>query len=152
VGIQVVNNGTPSNTAQWYSGNTSPGVFTLTENGEGDGAILDAATYVPITASNPAKVGEQVALFVSGLGTVNSTTAAGAAGPPNASATLVNPIYVFIDGVQATVNYQGLAPGLAGLYQVNVTIPSGVTTGQADDIDISTIDSENDQATIPISQ
>ena len=153
VAMQVVNNGTPSNTAQWYSGNTSPGVFTLTENGEGDGAILDAATYVPITASNPAKVGEQVALFVSGLGIVNSTTAAGAAGPPNASATLVNQLAgVYIDGVSATINYQGLAPGLAGLYQINITIPTGVTTGQSDDIDISTIDAENDQATIPISQ
>ena len=86
------------------------------------------------------------------MGTVNSTTPAGAAGPPNASATLVNPVFVYIDGVPATVNYQGLAPGLAGLYQINVTIPTGVTTGQSDDIAISTVDAENDQATIPISQ
>jgi uncharacterized protein (TIGR03437 family) len=151
VTIQVINNGTKSNTAQWYSGNTSPGVFTITENGQGDGSILDAATFAKINSSNPAKVGEQVALYVTGMGTVNSTVAAGAAGPPNASATLVNPIAVYIDGVQATVNYQGLAPTLAGLYQINVTIPTGVTTGQSDDIDIETIDSSNDQATIPIS-
>ena len=152
VALQVINNGTKSNTAQWYSGNTNPGIFTITENGQGNASIIDAATYTVINSANPAKVGEQVALFVTGLGIVNTNVAAGAAGPPNTSASLVNPITVFIDGVQtAAPSYAGLAPGLAGLYQINITIPSGVTTGQSDDIAIETIDSINDQALIPIS-
>jgi uncharacterized protein (TIGR03437 family) len=151
--IQVNNNGTLSNSVDWYSGFTAPGIFTLTQDGEGDGAILDAATYVPITTKSPAKVGQQVALFVSGLGIVNSTVEAGAAAPLNASATLVNALWgVYIDGVSAKINYQGLAPGLAGLYQINVTIPSGVTLGESDSILIDTGDAVTWQATIPISQ
>jgi uncharacterized protein (TIGR03437 family) len=153
VTIQVVSNGTKSNAAQMYSGTTAPGVFTLTQNGVGDGAILDAATYAPITTSNPAKIGEQIALFLSGLGPVNSTVAAGAAGPSSPLAYLVNPLLgVYIDGVSATINYQGLAPGLAGLYQLNVTIPAGVTTGTSVNLEIDTVDAYNSQATIPISK
>jgi len=34
-----------------------------------------------------------------------------------------------IGGVAATVQFAVLAPGFVGLYQVNLTIPSGVTVG-----------------------
>jgi uncharacterized protein (TIGR03437 family) len=46
--------------------------------------------------------------------------------------------------------YQGLAPQLAGLYQLNVTIPTGVTTGSEVTFEIVTTDADNIQATIPI--
>jgi uncharacterized protein (TIGR03437 family) len=36
---------------------------------------------------------------------------------------------VFIGGKPAAVSYAGLAPGLAGVYQINVTIPDGVGPG-----------------------
>jgi uncharacterized protein (TIGR03437 family) len=38
---------------------------------------------------------------------------------------------VTIGGVTAVVQFSGLAPGFAGLYQVNVQIPQGVPTGDA---------------------
>jgi uncharacterized protein (TIGR03437 family) len=161
VTIQVTSDGTPSNAVQLYSGATSPGVFTLSENGIGDGAILHGVTNLPVTTASPAKVGEVVVLFLSGLGRVNSAVAAGAAGPAPPSgtlATLVNALQgVYIDGVSATINYQGLAPGLAGLYQVNVTIPPGLSfpNGPGTSIDafieIDTVDSDSLQATIRIS-
>ncbi len=43
----------------------------------------------------------------------------------------------------------GLAPGLAGLYQINFTIPSGATTG---DLEIDTVDSTNMTIRIPMRQ
>ncbi|SPE27848.1 hypothetical protein SBA3_1390006 [Candidatus Sulfopaludibacter sp. SbA3] len=45
--------------------------------------------------------------------------------------------------------FAGLAPGLGGLYQLNVTIPSGAGTG-AVSLEISCVDSDNNQATIPL--
>lgn len=36
-----------------------------------------------------------------------------------------------VGGVNAPVSFAGLAPGFAGLYQINFTIPPGVTSGAA---------------------
>jgi uncharacterized protein (TIGR03437 family) len=40
-----------------------------------------------------------------------------------------------IGGAPATVNYDGLTPGLVGVYQFNVVVPSGISSG---DVSIST--------------
>jgi uncharacterized protein (TIGR03437 family) len=149
VTFQVNNNGTLSNEAKVYTGVTSPGLFTLDRSGIGNGAILHA-DFTPITTSSPAKVGDTVQLFLSGLGRVNSTVAAGAPAPSaEPFARVANSVDVYIGGLAATVAYAGLAPGLGGLYQLNVTIPPGVATGNQF-IELSTIDADSIQATIPI--
>jgi len=161
--IQVISNGTPSNKVQAYTGLTSPGVFTVPPGGLGYGAILHA-DYSLVSASSPAKMGETVQLFLTGLGAVSPAVTAGTAAPSaQPFATVVVPVDVFIDDAngnfaQASVGYQGLAPGLAGLYQVNFTVPNGLTlnaTGVTQfTVEISTLeqaDADNFQALIPIS-
>ena len=76
--------------------------------------------------------------------------AAGAAGPTNPLARVTNSVDVTVDSVSAKVLYQGLAPQLAGLYQLNVTIPAGVTTASNVNLEIVTVDADNIQASIPI--
>lgn len=151
----VTNNGTASNVATVYSGPTSPGIFTIPPGGIGNGAI-EHANFSVVTAASPAKVGETVLIYLTGMGAVSPTVTAGAAAPTSPlSQTLLPDVY--IDGVLATTVFAGLTPGAAGLYQLNVTIPPGVTTGQTVTIEIDTFDSFNDllsvnvQATIPIS-
>jgi uncharacterized protein (TIGR03437 family) len=161
--IQVISNGSPSNTVQSYTGLTSPGVFTVPAGGLGYGAILHA-DYSLVSATSPAKMGETVQLFLTGLGAVRPAVTAGTAAPSaQPFATVVVPVDVFIDdnngnSTQASVAYQGLAPGLAGLYQVNFTVPTGLTlnaTGVTQfTVEISTLeqaDGDNFQALIPIS-
>ena len=41
----------------------------------------------------------------------------------------VDTVTVTIGGVDAPVPFAGLAPGFAGLYQVNAVVPAGVTPG-----------------------
>ncbi|MBZ5621573.1 MAG: hypothetical protein LAQ69_23020 [Acidobacteriia bacterium] len=151
--FQVTNNGTNSNIATEYSGATSPGIFTVPSGGLGNGAILHTDFSLVSTAS-PAKVGETVQIFLTGLGAVTPAVAAGSAAPSNPLSTVADiaNLFVYIDGMQAKVVFAGLAPTLGGLYQLNVTIPSGVTLGAADDIEIVTADADNIQATIPISK
>ncbi len=43
----------------------------------------------------------------------------------------MNPVGLAIGGVQAHVVFSGLTGGLTGLYQINATMPDGVTPGDA---------------------
>jgi uncharacterized protein (TIGR03437 family) len=85
-----------------------------------------------------ARVGDFLQVYATGLG---SATAGGAPnGPVLPTGTVApasaNPIYqtieipnVTIGGVPAKVLFSGLAPGFAGVYQINIQVPTGVTTG-----------------------
>jgi uncharacterized protein (TIGR03437 family) len=99
-------------------------------------------------------VGETVAIYLTGLGPVTPAIVAGALGPVNPLSTVPasTEVQIYFDGVEARVLYQGLAPNLSGLYQINATIPPGVTLGKSVGVSIGTLDAYNDMATIPIAK
>jgi uncharacterized protein (TIGR03437 family) len=141
--IAVNNNGTASNTVSVPVAATAPGVFSLNRTGIGPGAILHA-NFSLVNAAKPAKVGETILVFLTGLGAVNPPVADGTAGGASKAAAPVN---VLIGGVTATVSYAGLAPGFPGLYQLNVIVPADlvVTATGPFPLAIQTPDSFNDQ-------
>jgi uncharacterized protein (TIGR03437 family) len=143
--IQVNNNGVLSNVVTEFVNLTAPGVFTVPPGGVGYGAVLHG-DYTLVTAQSPAQVGETVAIYLTGLGGVNPMVPDGSLG---VFSQTNNTIYVYIGGVEATVGYSGLAPQLAGLYQINVTVPSGVTAGD-NYLDIEGPDSYATEALIPV--
>ena len=98
----------------------APGIFAS----NGSAAALDASFHV-ISVSNPAKQGQNISIYCNGLGPVTNQPASGdpAQGPPNLSNTTTTPT-VMIGGQNAPVLFSGLAPGYAGLYQINVTVPN----------------------------
>jgi uncharacterized protein (TIGR03437 family) len=105
-----------------------PGIFV----GEAGPAVLrfdPDGTAQRVTAANPARIGDILEIFATGLGATDPPVASGAAGP--ASSTVTHPVRVTLGGVDAPVLYQGLAPGFVALYQVNITVPAGVTPGDA---------------------
>ena len=124
--IQVVYNGAPSNTVTEFVNTTTPGVFTVPSGGIGYAAAQHTSDFSLVSPSNPAQIGETIAVYVSGLGDVSPGVADGAAG---IFSNTTNTILAEIGGISATVSYSGLAPGLVGLYQLNIQIPSGVTAG-----------------------
>ena len=106
---------------------TAPGIFTVNAQGTGAGAIEHGVNYQLVTDSNPATPGEIVSIYCTGLGAVVSPVASGsAAASPVATVAHVD---VSIAGIPAKVTYAGLAPGFAGLYQVNAEVPQGIPTG-----------------------
>jgi uncharacterized protein (TIGR03437 family) len=129
--FQVSNNGVASNPVTLFQSLTAPGVFTSTQGGFKPGLGQAAAQHVnfsAVTQSNPAKVGETLQLYLTGLGSVTPAVDDGAAAPSPPS-TVDADVGVFVDGVPATVTFKGLTPGLAGLYQVNFVVPDGVSSG-----------------------
>ena len=147
--ISVNNNGATSNTVTALINLTTPGVLTQTQNGLGPGSILHASNYALVTENNPAQAGETVAVYLTGLGAVNPSIPDGSAGPSSPTSNATNTISADITGTTATVGFAGLAPTLAGLYQVNLTIPSGLTSGD-NVLDIEGPDSYTSEAIIPI--
>jgi uncharacterized protein (TIGR03437 family) len=95
----------------------SPGIFLVGVQG----AILNADGSLN-GPSSPAARGQFVSIYCSGLG----ATALKAGLQQVTAATSV-----VINGMAVTPSFAGLVAGFVGLYQVNVTIPAGVTPSLA---------------------
>src|ERR1039458_7100857 len=169
--FQVAVNGSKSNTVTVYADNSAPGLFTIPANGISSGAIEHWPSNALVTDSNPAVPGETVQLFMNGLGTVTPPVADGAAASSNPlsysdeyenSTTLPcasggSWTCVYLDDGSgnfplANVLFAGLAPGFAGLYQVNFTLPAAGTLASGDDfIYFETNEGSNEMATIALS-
>lgn len=152
--IYVINNNAASNVVTEYTGSTSVGVFTNNPvGGIGYAAALHPDESV-ISKSSPAQVGETVAVYLSGLGVVSQPVPDGSPAPSNPlSITTTTPLVFLLDASghyqQATVAFSGLAPGYAGLYQINFTVPSGLDSGNAY-LEIIGPDSDTFESVLPV--
>jgi len=107
----------------------SPGLFTLNAQGTGAVAALHADTFQVVNASSPARPGEFLLLFCTGLGVVNPPLASGSAAPTNTLHQTVGTPLVNVANAPAEVTFSGLAPGFVGLYQVNIRLPASTPRG-----------------------
>jgi minor extracellular serine protease Vpr len=97
----------------------SPGIF----------AVTDGVNNAVISAANPAKRGGSIVIYANGLGPVSTPQSSG---EPASSTQLVytsaTPTVTLGGGPTGPI-FSGLTPGIVGLYQVNVSVPSGASTG-----------------------
>jgi uncharacterized protein (TIGR03437 family) len=150
--IVVNNNGTLSNTVQVPLAATAPGVFSIDRNGIGSGAILHA-DFSLMTSGKPAKRGETVLVYLTGLGAVNPPVADGTAGGATNLSKAAGAVNVLIGGLPATVSYAGLAPLYPGLYQLNVVVPADLAVSATGPVPLAvqTSDSFHDQVDLIVS-
>jgi uncharacterized protein (TIGR03437 family) len=94
-------------------------------------AIVHASNFQQVTAANPAHSGETLTLFATGLGPVRAAINPGQPFPASPLAVVNSPVYVKVNGADATVLYSGGYPGAVNGYQVNFTLPPGVALGTA---------------------
>ncbi|MBL8296682.1 MAG: PQQ-dependent sugar dehydrogenase [Bryobacterales bacterium] len=102
-----------------------PGVFTA----DGTAVVVRNRDYSLATG---VRSGEPVFFYATGLGEVENTPATGAASAVAPLARVRQTVAVTIDGVPCEVLFAGLAPGLIGVYQVNIVVPGGLTAGRKD--------------------
>ena len=103
---------------------------------------LDGTIVAPIGAfpgSHPAKPGDVVELYLTGLGPTNPAITAGQLF--SAAAPITNSASVQVGGVSASVLFAGLVT--PGLYQVNLTVPEVGDGNQALTLQVGTVASQN---------
>jgi uncharacterized protein (TIGR03437 family) len=114
---------------------STPGIFMV--NAANQGAVLISGTNelaMPVTdamPSRPAKIGEYLTIFASGLGPVAENIPPGTAAPLDHTVAAVDQVTVVIGGADFAPYFAGLAPGQTGLYQVNVGLAVNAPVGDS---------------------
>jgi uncharacterized protein (TIGR03437 family) len=137
--LQVVAAGLYSDVVAIDGAVFAPGIFTIDQLGVGQAAaLIDGTAMIAGPAgrsagipSRPAKRGEVVSIYCTGLGPVSNRPATGRpSGSQPLSLTSVA-ASVSVGGILSDVLFSGLAPGFVGLYQVNARIPADAPAGSA---------------------
>jgi uncharacterized protein (TIGR03437 family) len=124
--LQVVNNGALSPPVKVPVLTAQPGVFAYYV-GQSAFAVVLHANFQLADSGHPVTAGETVLIYCTNLGAVSPAIQDGAAGTGK-ELTVAQPTAT-IGGVSAPVAFSGLAPDFVGLYQVNVVVPTGLTSG-----------------------
>jgi uncharacterized protein (TIGR03437 family) len=133
--VQVVRNGTPGNLV-YVDINAQVPRFIAYDGSYG--IITTPAGALTGIPSNPVKPGDTIVIYALGLGPTTTPVPSGTASPTSPLAEVGGVTQVcfgietpFYQAPCATASFSGLTPNYVGLYQVNVTIPAGVASGNS---------------------
>jgi uncharacterized protein (TIGR03437 family) len=129
--LQLRINGLVGPAIRFTLSETAPGLF-LQQNHLAIATRLDGMLY---TLEKPARPGDWVILYATGLGRTVPAADPGSLARDAARLKAFSRFGVLLDGIPvepARIGYAGLAPGYAGLYQVNLLLPED--TGSAPEI------------------
>ena len=94
-------------------------------------AIVHASDGTLVTTAKPAKAGEILSLFASGLGPTKPGVDPGQPFPATPLQPVNSPVQVLVNGEPGDVSYAGGYPGAVDAYQVNFRVPNDAASGQA---------------------
>jgi uncharacterized protein (TIGR03437 family) len=104
----------------------SPGLFTVDGSGSGQVAAVNQDGSMN-NGANPAKAGSIVTLYATGQGSMGGMPLDGQAAQGIVETRETPQVFINSEFVpQGGVQFSGLAPGFAGLWQINVKVPSDV--------------------------
>jgi uncharacterized protein (TIGR03437 family) len=114
----------------------SPGLFTQGAVGSGQLLAVNLQDSTINSAAHPVTRGQFVILYGTGVGPVanppaDGMPATGQSAPDLPEVLIAASSTATSSFVPATVTYSGLAPGFAGLWQINVQIPLAAQSGSA---------------------
>jgi uncharacterized protein (TIGR03437 family) len=161
----VVTSGSTSSTARTIQINqVSPAIFTLNQQGTGQGAVFHAnsltlaareGAFAPNLQSRPARAGDVLTIYANGLGPVTPAVQDGRNTLDQLRNTTIRPTVLVGSATvpDADVFFSGLAPEFVALYQINFRMPPGVAAGDAVPIRIRMSGAESSsQVTIAAAQ
>jgi len=122
-----INGGTQGTMRVYLIPKTYPQVVTTVDGP----AIVHASDGSLVTTAKPAKSGEVLMLYATGLGPTIPTLGPGNVFSASPLQTANSPIVVTVGGQPAEVLFAGGYPGSADGFQVNFRVPSGAVPGTA---------------------
>jgi uncharacterized protein (TIGR03437 family) len=123
-----------SNNYDFVVDSAAPAIFLSGTAGPETGlaTIFRAANGQLVTPTNPLNPNDTVIIYLTGMGPTSPGVAAGLATPMNLLSYVTQAPILTLGGSTLNVLYAGLVPGyISGLYQINATVPSGVTQGES---------------------
>ncbi|HUS08772.1 MAG TPA: choice-of-anchor D domain-containing protein, partial [Bryobacteraceae bacterium] len=128
--LTVVTDGTTSLPVAVALNDNAPGIFTHLRTPTSRDPVIIHLDGQLVTPDRPGRPSEILIGFATGIGSLINAPATGAAAPvtPLASAR-VTPV-ITVGGAPVEVLYAGLAPGYAGLLQLNFRLPATLPPGQ----------------------
>src|SRR5579884_1149088 len=123
--VVVVNNGSLSSPLRAQVYDVQPAIITT----DGSRAVAVHSDYSLVTSQRPARPGDVITFYGTGFGPVTPLPATGEPAGSSPLSTMNPAPVVAIGGRSSTVQFAGLTPGFAGLYQFNVVVPDGLGTG-----------------------
>ena len=124
VGLRLIRDGLAGPEVFITLTSAAPALFQL----DPGTAIALKADYQLATPESPARPGEIIMLYATGLGETIPNPAPGAIANGAAPLARLDGFGVLFDGLPVArdrIAYAGAAPGFAGLYQINVWVPAG---------------------------
>lgn len=112
----------------------APGIYAFGGQEPRAGLILHAQgngnspAGAPVTASNPARAGETLLLWATGLGEVENSSVKAGAPLNSADAVVANSIEAGVDGRSVPVISALLPQGAVGVYEIRIQLPDDVAS------------------------
>ena len=82
-----------------------------------------------VSETSPAAPGEDVVIYLTGLGATDIAVPSGTASPSGPLANVLDTPILTLNGTPVPTLFAGLTPALVGLYQINFQIPQTFTSG-----------------------
>lgn len=150
--VRSIANNTPSASTSITVSKTAPAVFT---DGSGNALIYHSDGSL-VTKNNPTTRDQKLVMYATGLGATTGGAVTTGMPSPTSPLAVVSGVQVFFGNPTYSqspiiVDWAGLAPGLIGVYQINLTVPGTHMNGDALPVTlrVGTVSSPTTGAVVP---
>jgi uncharacterized protein (TIGR03437 family) len=129
VSVVVSLNGVESTPVNVQIAETSPGVFGYPRTATDYDPVIVHLDAQLVTPSNPAKAGEFLLVFLTGVGELMGSPQTGNVAQLNPLPAALAPTTVTLGGAPVQTLFMGHTPGFIGLGQLNIKLPDTLPAG-----------------------